>query len=245
MTINERLEQGRICARGIDQSVDLERAYELWNGIENFLAPDDREVYEWIKDIVAPADDDVYFQNGYFGSYSQYMMTVADTVDISAKVNHNEADVRKKFEELLSIAKREGTVDSLYNALVRYSKSRSKSKEEHPEYTRIGNNIGYIIFYYWRSIDNFFVQMNSVRASKGLPKRKSIQGLYQVVGGKNGMDNDGKMILVEMTNKMAAERQGLKRPIEIRDLNLPIREFLDLFSPVKLDDKTKKLLELN
>ena len=245
MDIRDRIDAGKRCAHGIDQSVDLEKAYQMWNGIEAHLSAEDKILYGWIRDIVtscepkgAPSD---WHQTPSAGS--PCVMPIS-TVSVAKKEKaYTEADVRRKFDELLTEAMRGGTLDSLYHALERYHRARTKPKDVNPALVRMGNNIGYLVSYYWSSIDNFFNSMNKVRREKGLPEKKSIQGLYQVIGGKNGMDDSGKMLVIEMANQMAQVRRvGLVRPLVTEDLQLPFEQFVSLFQPMKTDEKTRRLL---
>ena len=71
--------------------------------------------------------------------------------------------------------------------------------------------------------------MNLHLRNKGLDEKKSIQNLYQIIAGKNGMDSAGKLIAVEMVNELNAKRKMLHRPLEVKDLDLAHDDFVKLF----------------
>lgn len=247
MNIQDRVELGRKCAYGIGQMVDLEKAYAMWNGLESLLSAEEKEVLDWIKQIIDETEIQQY--SPVVSSVASYAMPINSirsyTMDIAHHTDrHTEAEVIDKFNALLAEAKKSGTLDSLYSALERYGKDKTSKKEKKPENIRLGNNIGYLASYFWTSTDGFFRALNEARKARGLKENKSIQGLYQVIGGVNGMKGEDKMIIIDMANRIAPTKRtkGLTRALEIQDLQLPFSEFIILFSPPALDDKSRRLL---
>ena len=242
MNTNALIEKGRACAYGLNQSVDLDKAYECWSCVESLLDDKDKKTFSYIKDSIGiPKKQlNVNAVAGIFSSPNVINIAASD----GKKAHHTETELRALLEKLIKASSSQSNIDSLYSTLLRYEKDHFTAKEKKAEHIRLGNNLGYLIFYFWTSVDNYFASMNAYRKSKGFEEKKSIQGVYQVLGGKNGMDNSSKLLLTEMINLKIKIKGGLKRSLEVTDLELGFAEFFNLFEPKKYDEKTKRLLGL-
>ena len=241
MDINTLIQTGKKCAYGIGQSVDLEKAYACWSCVENQLDAKDKKTLSYIKDALGLPSGKSNVNSLLGGVSSPATINIAAT---GGKVHRTENELRALFERLLNASRTQSNIDSLYSTLLRYEKDHFTVKEKKESHIRLGNNLGYLIFYFWTSVDNYFASMNTYRKSKGFEEKKSIQGVYQVIGGKNGMDNSSKLLLTEMVNTKIKSKGGLKRNLEVTDLELAFSDFFNLFEPKKYDDKTKLLLGL-
>lgn len=250
MTENQRIELGRKCAYGIDQLVDIEGAYRMWNGIEYMLDEEDRDAFYAIREIVLEnsgiscprsyafaCKGDLYQS----GSYSDYTIQIANK-------SCSEEELRALCEELIASAvnnKKTGSLYSKLNAIKREIDSEKATRTERPrkiENVRFGNNLRYIIYYYWTSLDNFQRKMNIKLKNMGLDTKESKQGFYQIISGKNGMDQSGKIVTVDMVNEMRKLKGGLTRDLTIQDFELSLTAFVALFSPAKIDEKAREIL---
>lgn len=251
MTINEMYEIGFKRAYGVDQMVDLEGAYEMWCNIEYMLTPADKEIFSYIKDCLSESDrtsscaagSDEFREFG--GSLGDYLLNIAHTTKSETKT---ESQVQAKFFESLALAQRNGKLDALYKVIEKFCDGENEyhiqqKKEKNPKHVRVGNNLNYYIFRFWRSVDQYHKSTNMLRRQKGLGEKKSVQGVYQVISGINGMDDAGKMILVELVNRFNRIDPRLKREIVVKDLDLPLYETVELFINRKLDERTEKLLK--
>ena len=226
--LSARVENGRRFAYGIGCDADFSKAYECWSGIEGCLSPEDKQIFLYIKEILNSeiVDDKSCYAPNYANTSA--------IVQIAAKKmpeNYSEHQVRELFDELLSEACESGNFKSLYLALEKYKNSKKeKHNERKPANIRFGNNLGMLIQVFWGTKQNLFNKMNLYLRNKGLDEKKSIQNLYQIIAGKNGMDSAGKLIIVEMVNELNSRRMVLSRSLEVKDLDLPHDEFLKLFN---------------
>ena len=249
MTLNERIALGREYAHGINRMVDINRAYQLWHGVEHMLGAEDREVFDIIAEMVGESSYQApcgagFIQNCannfYMGQNpGDYLVQAANTT-----TKHNEAEVRALFDEIIAAATKGKKLDTLYKSLELYKKNQleEKKKTKKPENVLFGNNLNYLIYYYWSSVEGFYREMNKRLVAEGFEEKKSKQGFYQIIHGENGMDNSGKMILVKMVNEIRMKRRGFVRQFAVQDMYLPFSEFIQLFTPQKIDDRFKEIL---
>ena len=254
MTDKQRVELGRKYAYGIDQMVDIEGAFSMWCGVEHLLNDEDREAFGYISEIIsersmsAPAcsyiENCVNIFNTFGGSYLDNTMTIAN------KKKHTEEELRALADEIIDFAIKNKKIDALCASLEAFMRNNSElkprvEKVRKEENIRFGNNVGHVIAYYWTSIQNFLTSMNKERVKRGFEEKKSVQGIYNITSGNNGMDESGQLILVDMVNeKRRTKKGGLIRDITLQDFyTYTLSEFVQLFDPVKIDPVTEKRIK--
>lgn len=228
------IEKGREYAYGILRSADPEKAYEIWSSVSDMLTGEDRELYGILSDIFESAQN-----------YSA-RPTAINKNDVIIKIAYTnpktENEVRELFECVLIKAKNHGDLDKLYGALKKHMRTyqSNNSDKKKPENVRFGNNLGFLLYNLNMSPQKFLIHKNLYRRNRGLPEKKSVQGIYSILAGLNSMDDSDKIILIEMANE--PRRNIFKEPLKITDMFLSMSEFISLFRHPVTDEKTQDLL---
>lgn len=239
MTNTERLEEGRRCAYGLGQSPDPQQAFELWREVLPLLSDEDLEVYAFLQEIYGAR-----IVGNSEHNQAVIRGTMIPALTKIAAAERTEEETVRLFEEALIKARELGSYNALYNALQRQvTPVVKREKVKSAEDVRFGNNLGHLIYAHWTSVLNFFNKKNDYRLAQGLKPKKTVQGVYQALAGEITMDDADRMIVVRMVNDIPVTRSGLKRPLTVNDLYLPISQYLDLYQKPKMDAKTRRLLE--
>jgi hypothetical protein len=241
-SIQERILKGRDFAYGIDQPIDIDLAFEMWDGIEDALNEEDRETYNIIKEVLFGEETiaasgridpkhqkfldewgDMLF-SGYDSSPYSHTETIA-----KRSSSCTEADIEAIFREAMKIAKEKDKISVVYTALKRCIKGMTEVQDD--EHTRAlknyGNNVNHYIVSIFGSLTGFMSYLKKQAGTmKYPPKKISKNSIYMVTGGNNRMSDLNLLALLELGEKYAPSR--FARKIEIKDFDLEADEFKKL-----------------
>ena len=247
MNINERIEKGRDFAYGISQPIDIEIAYELWEGYEEYLPAEDLETFNTIKDVLFGDDaEEVGFSFGadfapvnpqyakLLSEWSQFeSLGVRELYAKSEKIAKKYTDCTKEqvdelFKRILNVAASKQKLGSLYTALQRCEKKITETHISGEEKdNRFGNNVRYFIHSIFGSLTLFFDCLEkNIDSMKYKPKKFSRASVYMVTSGRNGMDELNLLATIELGTMVAKRR--LAREIRMEDFYLDCEEFQKL-----------------
>ena len=233
MTDKERIEYGRKFAIGDGVCVDYERAYTIWKDVRFQLKGEDRELFAVIEDLICEAVAQPRYENPI--GFSR-----APTVSFAQSMTEKptEAQIRALFERLMA----SGNYEAVYEALARLNTPKKAERAKKPMNKNFGNNMKFLLYQFGWSTSYFRDQLNELLRLAGL-REKSVQAIYQIIGGVNGMNESGQMKTVELFNEADKKRRLMCRPLTVLDLQLPISEMQALFAHPKWDEKLKILLQ--
>ena len=247
MSIKERIEKGRDFAYGISQPIDIEIAYELWEGYEEYLSAEDLETFNIIKNVLFGDDTEEVklFSGADFAPVNpQYAKLLAEwsgfealgggaSAANSTKIAKKYTDctkgqVEELFMKILNIAASKQKLGSLYTALQRCEKKITETSASIEEKdNRFGNNVRYFIHSIFGSLTLFFDCLEKNKdAMKYKPKKFSKASVYMVTSGRNGMDELNLLATIELGTMVA--RRRLSREVRMEDFYLNCDEFQKL-----------------
>ena len=245
MNIKERIRKGRDFAYGISQPIDIEIAYELWEGYEDYLSAEDLETFNIIKNVLFgdDAEVDVSPKADYepvdphrakllaeLDSYKS--LRIESLLERSTKIAKKYTDctrgqVEELFKKILNIAASKQKLGSLYTALQRCEKKITENPALEEKDNRFGNNVRYFIHSIFGSLTLFFECLEKNKDTmKYKPKKFSKASVYMVTSGRNGMDELNLLATIELGTMVAKRR--LARDICMEDFNLDHEEFKKL-----------------
>lgn len=251
-SIQERILKGREFAYGnVNQPIDIELAFDMWDGIEEFLASEDRDTFNIIKKVIFDYDgfsqdietdvDPNYVRNmGEWGDVAWSMndssfshtqkiaskkgSTKKDTQTSSRKKDCTEEDVRILFEALIAFAKKNEKLSVVYTALGRCLKKMSMTPEQRKPHVNYGNNVAEYIKATFRSLQNLMSFLKKSRETMTYNTNSlTEEGIYMVTSGRNRMSPYNMLALLELGKKYAPGR--FIRDIKADDFDLNADEF--------------------
>ena len=241
-SIQERILKGREFAYGLNQPIDIELAFEMWDGIEDALNKEDRETFNTIKEVLfgeeAPSASDKVDpkHQKFLDEWGDMLFSTCDSSPYSHTENIakrssscTEADIEAIFREAMKIAKEKDKISVVYTALKRCIKGMTEVQDD--EHTRAlknyGNNVNYYIVSIFGSLTGFMDYLEKqVGNMKYPPKKISRAGIYMVTGGRNRMSEWNLLAMLELGEKYAPAR--FKRRIEVKDFDLEADKFKEL-----------------
>jgi hypothetical protein len=240
-SIKERIIKGRDFAYGISQPVDIDLAYEMWDGYEEFLAPEDLDTFNIIKSVLfgeerreassAQVNPDyaklLEEWGGALFSYGHDSPSLHSERIASRTASYTGSDVEELFRSVLKLAKEKDKVSVLYTALKRCERSMTEVKEITEENRNFGNNVGYFINTIFGSLSYFMEYLDKQKADMSYPPKKlSKASIYMVVGGRNKMSEWNLLALIELGEMKAKKR--FARKLEVQDFDRSYEDFKNL-----------------
>ncbi len=242
-SIQERILKGRDFAYGLNQPIDIELAFEMWDGIEDILTKEDRDTFNTIKKVLfgeeapkaAVGQVDPQHQK-FLDEWGDMLFSAHNSSPYShtekiAKRSSScaEADIEALFREAMKIAKEKDKISVVHTALKRCIKGMTAVQDD--EHTmalkNYGNNVNHYIITIFGSLVGFMSYLEKQAGNmKYPPKKISKASIYMVTGGRNRMSEWNLLALLELGEKYAPSR--FARKIEVKDFDLKADEFKEL-----------------
>ncbi len=230
----KRIKEGRKYAIGDGTFVDYEKAYFYWKGVQDLLEGEDLALFFAIQEIVeyhhaATCEEE---------DSSERMHMVAAQ---GKKALATEEETRRLFEELMAKAKNENDYTAVFRALQKCEGTVKKEKLPKEENQTFGNNVKFTLLQFHWSSSDLQRKLTRLLEKEQCNLSYTLPAISQILGGKSGMQEMGKVMLVKLlneeNNKKSKNGRILKKELAPSDLHLPILQYLEVFvAPTYTDE---------
>ena len=240
--IRERVERGRDYAYGINHPKDIEIAYDLWEGYEDYLSEEDLETYNIIKGVLFGEDAEVDFSyEADYGSVDpHYAKLIEDfnvfeslktdsllenSIKIAKYSGVTSEQVKETFNKVLGNAENENKIGSLYSALLRCNKKITETSSKKAKNVLLGNNVSLFIHKIFNSSEKFIEYLKENKDKMMYhPEHLTVDSLNMVKGGHNGINPISLWAMIELGEKKYSSRR-FARKLNAEDFYLDREEF--------------------